>query len=212
MHTWKKIDHHCWSQMHNTSSSAADAEPDGGVSGVGTLTASKQEAQLSIQWPRSSIEWSSGTSAWWTKAAIVSWDALGKMRETSARPSIPPHRSKAVGCEVVKQAGILYWILTFINHTCLWVNSQLHRFNKRCAGGLRQSMCLIYTSVREIIMEILTGRWTLITAQNKSRGSMKIDRRFSPSRLQVERGIETTPSVRTSLVILLLEGDSDYAG
>ncbi len=41
---------------------------------------------------------------------------------------------------------------------------------------------------------------------------MKIDRRFSPSRLQVECRIETTPSVRTSLVILLLEGDSDYAG
>lgn len=41
---------------------------------------------------------------------------------------------------------------------------------------------------------------------------MKIDRRFSPSRLQVECGIETTPGVRTSQVILLLEGDSDYAG
>jgi len=41
---------------------------------------------------------------------------------------------------------------------------------------------------------------------------MKIDRHFSPSRLQVESGIETTPGVRTSQVILLLEGDSDYAG
>lgn len=144
----------------------------------------------------------------WTRAG----NALDKRREMSAQPSVPPHRSKAVGCDVVKRAGILYWILTFINHTCLWVNSQLHRFNKRCAGRLRQSMCLIYTSVRGIIMEILTGRWTLITAQNKSRGGMKIDSRFSPSRLQVECGIETTPSVRTSLVILLLEGDSDYAG
>lgn len=129
-------------------------------------------------------------------------------------PEKPPHprQCKAVGCEVVKQAVILYWILTFINHTCLWVNSQLHRFNKRHAGRPRHSVRLIYTSVREIIMEILRGRWTLITAQNKSRGDMKIDRRFSPSRLQVECGIETTESVRTSQVILLLEGDFDYAG
>jgi len=41
---------------------------------------------------------------------------------------------------------------------------------------------------------------------------MKIDRRFTPSRLQVECAIETTQSVRTSQVILLLERDSDYAG
>lgn len=73
-------------------------------------------------------------------------------------------------------------------------------------------MCLIYTTVQEIIMEILRGTRTLITAQNKSRGNMKIDRRFSPSRLQVECGIETTAGVRTSQLILLLGGDSDYAG
>lgn len=114
--------------------------------------------------------------------------------------------------KVVKQAPILYWILTFINHTCLWVNSQLNRFNKRRAGMPRQSLCFIYTSVREIIMEILRGRWTLITAQNKSRGDMKIDRRFFPCRLQVEWGIETTLSVRSFQVILLLGRDSDYAG
>ena len=81
---------------------------------------------------------------------------------------------------VVKQAGILYLVLSFINHTCLWVNSRLYRFNKSRAGGPRQSARLTYTSVREIIMEILRGRWTLITAQNKSRGNMKIDRRFCP--------------------------------
>ena len=73
-------------------------------------------------------------------------------------------------------------------------------------------MCLIYTNVREIIMEILRGRRTLITAQNKSRDIMKIDRRFSPSRLQVECGIETTASFRTSQEILHLEEGSDYAG
>lgn len=147
---------------------------------------------------RYGIEWFSVTSRWWTKAVAVSWEA--------------PCQGKAVGCEVVKQAVILYRILTFINHACLWVNSQLHRFNKRHAGRPRHSVCLIYSGVREIIMEILRGGWTLITAPNKSRGDMKIDRRFSPSRLQVECGIETTVSVRTSQVILLLEGDSDYAG
>lgn len=52
-------------------------------------------------------------------------------------------------------------------------------------------MRLTHTTVREIIMETLRGRWTLITAQNKSRDDVKIDRRFSPSRLQVECGIET---------------------
>lgn len=115
--------------------------------------------------------------------------------------------------EVMQRVQILYWILTFINHTCLWVNSQLNRFNKRHAGRSRQStVCASYTSVRKIIMEILRGRWTLITAQNKSGGDMKIDRIFSPSRLQVEYGIETKLSVRTSQVILLLERDSDYAG
>lgn len=74
------------------------------------------------------------------------------------------------------------------------------------------SLCASYIRVRENIMEILRGMWSLITAQNKSRGDMEIDRRFSPSRLQVVSGIETTPSVRTSQVILLLEGDSYYEG
>lgn len=41
---------------------------------------------------------------------------------------------------------------------------------------------------------------------------MKIDMSFFPSRLQVEHRIETTPRARTSQVILLLEGGSDYAG
>lgn len=168
--------------MHNTSSLTADTEPDGGVSGVGMLTTYKQEAQSSIEETHSGIEWSSNTSARSTKAAAVSWNALDNMRGNVCSPSAVHSSASEQSCGLWNSLW-LHWILTFINHTCLWVNSQLRRFNKRCAGRPRQSMCLIYTGVREIIMEILRGRWTLITAQNKSRGDMKIDRRFSPSRL-----------------------------
>lgn len=187
MHTLRSLNNVRHGQAHKKSSSMTDTEPDGGMSGVGVLTTSRQKHNY---WYRKHTQPPSDLATPrqdehrqlpYPKTLSTPYGKLSSYPQLS----LPPRQGKTVGCEVVKQPAILHWILTFINHTCLWVNSQLHRFNKRCASKPGQSMCLIYTGVREIIMEILRGRWTLITAQNKSRGDMKIDRRFSPSRLQV---------------------------
>lgn len=186
MHTLKSSNNVRQGQAHNKPSLTTDTEPDGGVSGVGVLTTSRQKHNYRYRkhaLPPSDVATprrDEHRQLPYPKTLSTPYGKLSRYPQLS----LPPHQGKAVGCEVGKPA-ILHRILTFINHTCLWVNSQLRRFNKRCASKPGQSMCLIYTSVREIIMEILRGRWTLITAQNKSRGDMKIDRRFSPSRLQV---------------------------
>lgn len=188
MHTWKKKKAALSLSRPNTCPSTADA---------------RRWRVRGRHTPPPDNYWSSDTSAWTKEATERS--SLSAVHSSSSEQS-----GGLWSCGTGRE--ILYLVFSFINHTCLWVNSQLHRFNKSRAGRPRRSMCLTHTSVREIIMEILRGRWTLITAQNKSRGNMRIDRRSSPPRLQPECGIETTPSIRTSQVILLLEGDSDYAG
>lgn len=154
--TFQRLKSVCQSQAHNQSSSMTDTEADGGVSGVPRPASARQKHNYRYRnlpppppliWPHLS-RMSRGSC----RIPTPSQRHMGKCLLTPPHPTRPaptPVRGK-LGCKVVKQPAILHQILTFINHTCLWVNSQLRRFNKRCASEPGQSVRLhIYQCKRD---------------------------------------------------------------